>query len=315
MPDLTYAAVKASGRKGKLLTEQQLMELASQKDLKDLINKIRPNYQSLTNASPELVEFESILKDGFLKEADEFIKNTPEASDLLMLIKKQMQEGDVVELMKWHLGAIGEAQVNTPLKKYGKQDALKALKAMGYGEEADAAESIYKRHSVPALIDSVFVRGGLMRLAATLEKMKGNGEPLIGYLKLKIDIYNVFTIIRGLKNGIDPKAIEDVLLFNGGTLGRAELLEALKAGDQAKAFAYLEGKGVPKAETPRELEREYDRRIVSNLQSAYRDGYVEAGAVISYLELKSNEVKNLIRIANAIERGVDQKSLMQSYLS
>jgi len=54
---------------------------------------------------------------------------------------------------------------------------------------------------------------------------------------------------------------------------------------------------------------------VSNLQSAYYNGYVEAGAVLSYLELKSNEVKNLIRIANAIERGVDQKTLIQSYLS
>ena len=314
MPDFTYAAVKASGRKGKLLTEQQIMELASQKELKDVINRIKPNYPDLANASADLVEYEAVLKEGFFKEVDEFVKVTPEAADFFTLIKRQAQEGEAVELLKWHLGVIGEAQVKTPLKKQGKQDALKALKRMGYGEEAEAAEKLYAKHPVPALIESVFVRCRLIKLATFLEGMKGEGEPLLGYLRLKVDLYNVVTILRGLKNGIDPKAIEEVLLVKEGALRRAELVEALKAGTQAKAFAYLEGKGVPKAETPRELEREYEKRIASQLQRAYYKGYGEIGAILGYLELKSNEVGNLIRVANAIERGVDQKSLVQSYL-
>ncbi|HRR54928.1 MAG TPA: hypothetical protein P5290_06255, partial [Candidatus Methanomethylicus sp.] len=183
MPDFTYAAVKASGRKGKLLTEQQILELASQKELKDVINRIKPNYPDLANASADLVEYEAVLKEGFFKEVDEFVKGTPEAADFITLIKKQAQEGEAVELMKWHLGIIGEPQVKTPLKRMGKQDVLRALKRMGYGEEAEAAEALYAKHQAPALIESVFVRCRLIKLAAFLEGMKGEGEPLLGYLR------------------------------------------------------------------------------------------------------------------------------------
>jgi hypothetical protein len=52
------------------------MELASQKELKDVINRIKPNYPGLANASADLVEYESNLKEGFFKEVDEFVKAT-----------------------------------------------------------------------------------------------------------------------------------------------------------------------------------------------------------------------------------------------
>ncbi len=315
MPDFTYAAVKASGRKGKLLTDQQIMELATQKDLKDIVNRIKPNYPSLANASPDLVEYESILKESFFKEVDEFIKVSPETADFFMIIKREAQEDEAVELMKWHLGILTEAQLKPPLKKLGRQDVIEKLKRIGYEEEVEWAAKLYAKHPIPALLESVFVRGRLLKLSAMVGKMKGQGEPLLGYIRLKADLYNVITILRGLKNGIDPKAIEEVLIFDEGTLRKAELKETLKAGTQAKALAYLESRGAPKAETPRELEREYEKKIVANLERAYYKGYGEIGAILGYLELKLNEISNLVRVANAVVRGVDPKSLSQSYLT
>jgi hypothetical protein len=49
-------------------------------------------------------------------------------------------------------------------------------------------------------------------------------------------------------------------------------VEALKAGTQAKAFAYLEGKESRKAETPRELEREYEKRIAATATEGLLQG-------------------------------------------
>lgn len=315
LPDFTYAAVKASGRKGKLLTDQQIMELASQKDLKDIVNRIKPAYPDFANMSPNLVEYESILKESFFKEIDEFIKVSPETTNFFMLIKREAQEGEAVELMKWHLGILTDAQVITPLKKLGKQDVIKMLKRIGYEDEVEEATQLYAKHAIPALLDSVFVKGRLLKLSAMVKKMKGEGEPLLGYVKQKADLYNVVTVLRGLKNGIDPKAIEEVLITTEGAFGKAELREALRAGTQAKALAYFETRGAPKAESPRELEREYEKRIASSLERSYYKGYGEFGAILGYLELKLNEISNLIRVANAVERGVDLKSLNQNYLT
>lgn len=315
LPDFTYAAVKASGRKGKLLTSQQIMELASQKDLKDIINRIKPAYPDFANASPSIVEFETILKDSLFKEIDEFVKVSPEATDIFMLIKREAQEGEAVELMKWHLGILTDAQVITPLKKLGKQDVVKMLKRIGYEAEVDEATRLFAKHQIPALLESVFLRGRLLKLSAMVKGMKDAGEPLLGYIKQKVDMYNVVTVLRGLKNNIDAKAIEEVLIPNEGSFRKAELREALKAGTQAKALAYFESKGAPKAESPRELEREYEKRIASSLESMYYKGYGEFGAILGYLELKFNEISNIIRVANAVERGVDLKSLSQSYLT
>ncbi|MCQ5377717.1 MAG: V-type ATPase subunit, partial [Candidatus Methanomethylicia archaeon] len=71
--------------------------------------------------------------------------------------------------------------------------------------------------------------------------------------------------------------------------------------------------GLEKAEGLRDIERIYEKRIFKNLQRIYYAGYVEAGSVIGYLELKLTEVKNLIRIANAIERGIDPKRALQDF--
>ncbi|MDD1775779.1 MAG: V-type ATPase subunit, partial [Candidatus Methanomethylicus sp.] len=129
-----------------------------------------------------------------------------------------------------------------------------------------------------------------------------------------IDLYNIVTIMRGLKNGADKKALEEILILNGGGINSQQLKEAIKSNDVQKALAYFEGIGLPKVDTPRELEKSYEVKIARTLNRAFYSGYMDIGAIVGYLELRMREIKNIIRIANAISRNIDPKKISQEFI-
>jgi len=313
LTDAVYASVKASSRKGQLLREQGYAELVALKSLKDFTARLRERYPKLAAVSgSEIKEVEGALLSSFSEEADEFSKFCPALEPVIGLIKQESDEDERVEVLKYGAGNIDLEAIRTLPKRISREEALSLLKKQGYGEEVEEGLRLYGRFNIPSLLKAVFTKHRLLRLIDAVARI-GMGEELKGYLDLKVDSYNATTLLRALRNEFDPKAIEELLIYGAGEIGKERLRAAARSGNAQKMMAVFEGMGLEKAEGLRDIERSYEKRIFKNLRRIYYAGYVEAGSVIGYLELKLTEVKNLIRIANAIERGIDPKRALQDF--
>ena len=216
--------------------------------------------------------------------------------------------------MKQYLeGVVSEKQEGS--KKASIQDVPSKLLARGFDPEVMEARRIYEKYKVPGLVDSVFARYRILKMLEAARKLKGDtAEGLKQYLRLKVDVFNIVTILRGMRNGIERKALEDVIIFTGGSLSKEVIKGALKAPDEEKALALFESVGFPKVEAARDMERTFERKIANILVSTYYGDYINMGAIVGYLELRLREVRNLIRIANGVSRGLEPKRIAQDFI-
>ena len=313
--DPTYAVVRASARKGQLLSDQQLIDLASSRDLKEFLNRAKERYPALAlNVTPSLKEVEDLLLKAFGEEVDEFIKMCPDASPILRLIKREIEGEEAVDLLKQHLGILGAEDKGQP-KKGGKENVSDQLSAMSFSLEVKEARRMFEKYKIPAMVDSVFARYRILKMFDAAKNLGGgSAKQLREYLRLKIDVFNVITVLRGIRNGIDRTALEEILIPRGGSVGKEDLVGALKQADEGKALAYLREVGLPKVEDVRAVERSYEKEISKTLTDTYYHGYADVGAIVGYLELRLREVRDLIRIANGISRGMEPKRIAQDFI-
>lgn len=313
MYDFIYAGVRASAKKGDLLTHQQLTELTSSKDIRDLVNRLKDRYPILTSkVTFSVEELEELLLKSFRDEVDEFIGAAPKASHLLRLVKRESDEEGAIELLKQHLNILQPEDVEGH-RRAGKEDAMNQLAARGFGKEAADAMRIYEKYKVPGLIDVVFERDRIMAMFSAGRDV-GTMRGVSYYLKYKVDVFNTILVLRGIRNGIDKKAIEELLIPRVGTVDIGKLSDALKQSDVDKAVTFLESIGVSKVESARMVEKAYEEKIPTMMTHVHYRGYLDIGAVLGYLELKLAEITNIVRIANAINRKVDMKAFTQDLI-
>ncbi|MGC8936845.1 MAG: V-type ATPase subunit [Candidatus Methanomethylicaceae archaeon] len=308
MAEISYSVVKASARKGQLLSDQQIMDLASSKDLKEFITKLKDRYPSLLTlgAKPTLENIDKALFEAFCEEVQEFIGVFPKAEKILGLLKQDLEEGKVAQ-------ELSEVLRERKGKEKEYEELVAKLHRIGFDEEVKEGERIFEKYGIPGLIASAFARRRLLKLTVLLKKYKADvSEVLAEYLKLKIDEFNLTTLMRGIKNGIRRDALEELFISDGKRFKEKLLREAVKAPDLGKAISVL-GYGHLQ-EDPRSLERELEKEIRGILTKAYYGGYTDLAAVIGYLELKKLEVLNLIRVANCIERGIAPKDVSAEFL-
>jgi len=314
LTDLVFGAVKASSRKSKLFTNQQIVDLVGSRDLKDLQNRIKEKYPLLAAATPSLRGMEESLIKSYKDEVDEFIKATPDLEPALRMAQREVDESEAIDALKTRLGIIAPIAAGGE-RRPGKEEEEKAQFALkGFASEAQRATEIYERYKVPGLIDAIFARQRVFNLSNPDAGMaKDVLEELGEYTRLKTDVFNIDVLLRGIKNGIDRKAMMEIIL-PGGSIQWKILQEAAKQTEMKKAMALVEATGLPKVDSPRALERYYESKISSIMSRAYYDGYLGAGAILGYIELKYREVRNIMRIANAISLGVDPKRTMQDFI-
>jgi hypothetical protein len=313
LTDLVFGAVKASSRKGELLTNKQIIDLVGSRDLKDLLNRVMDRYPFLASVSPSLIVIEESLLKSYKDEVREFIKVAPELAPVLRMALREVDEVEVTDAIKVQLG-ISAPESAEVQRKISKEEALALIASKGFAIEVKDATDIYEKYKVPGLIDAVFARRRLLNLVSEdIGIAKDISEELRDYTRLKTDVFNVDILLRGIKNGIERKALAEVIIY-GGSLSKKLLQEALKQTDLKKVLSLIESAGLPKVDSPRALERYYESKISRLMNRTYYSGYLGAGAIMGYLELKYREIRNIIRIANAISLGIDPKRLAQDFI-
>lgn len=288
-----YVAVMAAARKSRMLTEQQMMEIASSKNVEELLSRIKDYYQVSIEAPLNIERAEEELVEKFHREVEEFLEKMPNRERLLRLITRELEDEKMVRKL---------LELRGKEKEYA--DYLNKLREMGFDEEVAESEDILS-HGMPGLAYSIFSKNRIQKM---VKELKGH-KALAPYVSLKIDEHNVITTMRGLKNNIKEDLLEKLML-DGGSIDKRVLLEIIKEKKLENLALVL---GLPSQRSLRDIEREFEKKMRRTLLEAYYGGYGGLEAAIAYIELKKTEIKNLIRILNCVNLKVDPKILMQEY--
>lgn len=289
-----YVVVMAAARKSRMLTEQQMIEIASSKSVEELLNRVKEHYQ-ITIETPQNIErIEEEFIEKFRRETEEFIEKLPSRRELLRLISREYEDAKI---------ARGLLELRGKEKEYAEY--LDKLREMGLDEEIKESEEILN-YGIPGLVYSVFSKHRILKIAKELKGLKA----LTPYVSLKIDEHNIITIMRGLKNNVKEELIEKLLILDGGFIDKKRLLEILKTKKLDNLASIL---GIPHQRSLRDVEREIEKKMRRILLEAYYRGYGSLEAAIAYIELKKLEIKNLMRILNCVNLRIDPKIAMQEY--
>ncbi|MBC7120410.1 MAG: V-type ATPase subunit [Candidatus Methanosuratus sp.] len=307
MSDPAYTVVKASARKGGLLTREQLLELSYSKDLKELAGRLKERMPEFEASALTAKVFEDALYGAYIAEVEEFMRISDKVSKTLGFFKREVEDTSKAESLKSILSG------NLPEKQ--KEELLSRLKAGGLGREIEEASNAFSKYGILGLVDVIFAKHRLLDLCEDL--VRSGGEAMSGladFLKMKVDYFNVITIIRGIKNGVPQEALQDLLIYQFGSLSEERIKEAIKQGEAEKAANFIMSFMPSKGAGARDLEKRYEESLSKVAQRAYYRNYSNLAAVFAYLELKLRETKNLIRLANIIERGLDPKRSLQEFI-
>ncbi len=196
-----------------------------------------------------------------------------------------------------------------------KEELVLKLKAEGFDREVETSSSIFMRYKIPGLVDAAFAKHRILDLCEDVGKLSREARSgLSDFIKTIIDYFNSITIIRGIRNGVPPGAISELLIYQLGSIPDEKLDEAPKQVDAENAASFLLSILSSKGTGARDLEKFYEDKLSKNAERAYYRNYSNLAAVFSYLELKLRETKNLIRLANIIERGMDPKRSVQEFI-
>jgi vacuolar-type H+-ATPase subunit C/Vma6 len=289
LSDVVYTAVRASAKRSKMLSERQLIELTSSKDLNELVSRLRNIYPELADVKPDSRNIEEKLLELFYRELSEFIKIAPSYRELLELLKQEFEEENIAK---------------TIIEKY-KKGLL--------NEIIDLNEEFKKiiEYEVPGVVISFIAKNRILKVIE-LTKKYNIYNVLKSYISLKIDEHNVLTIIRGIKNNIRKDILMKLLILEGGKIDKEILSEALKEENIDKALSIL---GMEEyKDNQRAIERDFEKSIVIILKKMYYEDYVGLGKIIAYIEMKKIEIKNIIRIAISIEKEIVPDVIIQEFI-
>ncbi|MCQ5337238.1 MAG: V-type ATPase subunit [Candidatus Methanomethylicia archaeon] len=283
---MVYTAVRASAKRSKMLSERQLIELTSSKDLNELVSRLRSIYPELADVKPDSRNIEEKLLELFYTELSEFIKIAPSYRELLELLKQEFEEENIAKtiLEKYKKGLLNE--INEEFKKIIEYEVL-------------------------GVVISFIAKNRILKIIELTKKYKIYNV-LKSYISLKIDEHNVLTIIRGIKNNIRKDILMKLLILEGGKIDKKILSEALKEENIDKALSIL---GMEEyKDNQRAIERDFEKKLTSILKKMYYEDYVGLGEIIAYIEMKKIEIKNIIRIAISIEKGIIPSTIVQEFI-
>jgi len=286
LSDVVYTAVRASAKRSKMLSERQLIELTSSKDLNELVSRLRSIYPELADVKPDSRNIEEKLLELFYTELSEFIKIAPSYRELLELLKQEFEEENIAKtiLEKYKKGLLNE--INEEFKKIIEYEVL-------------------------GVVISFIAKNRILKIIELTKKYKIYNV-LKSYISLKIDEHNVLTIIRGIKNNIRKDILMKLLILEGGKIDKKILSEALKEENIDKALSIL---GMEEyKDNQRAIERDFEKKLTSILKKMYYEDYVGLGEIIAYIEMKKIEIKNIIRIAISIEKGIIPSTIVQEFI-
>lgn len=329
LKEYAYPSAKVGGMKSYLLSPFELkaiMETGSFEDALSLLKNTAYGKELAKLPSSTLKEIERVLVKSFLKDIDRLSKalDGPQKAFLEEYSRRfEVETLKAVLILKitktkaeypWiPYGAMGEAAIERLLQAETLEELFELLKNTEHYEALHRALSESKERSSPFPYLVALDRYHYGRVWAALRELRGRDRAIAeGLLGPEIDLKNLTTVLR-LRGGEEKAAWQCLLpcsyqldeetlrlIFNIGRLGEIfTQLPALKYRDLlAEGIKEYERSG-----STAPIEREFRRHLLAMNQRVFRGDRFHIGAILGYLNLKENEVRNI----TAILRGKEAK--------
>lgn len=337
-----YSNARAKAMKSALLEKQVLEQMIEAGSMRDLLGVLEATtYRqdlgepSLRYSGADLVEF--ALGKHFVRDARKVLKFTPkEAVGTVMSVLEKWDVHNLkMLLLGKHLGHPDEeitpllvpAGALTPdeLRKMREQKDVESLVAIlartGYGQAlAPLLEEYRKSKNIQPLLDALE-----MQFYSSLSQKISGAQPdepaILGLVRAEIDAKNIMNILRGKRDGIGDEAIMRYFI-DGGNMARQAIKSLIACGSIEELIGKVKGRynldsALEAYRADKSLvhfELELERKLVERGLSTLRLCILSPGAIVGYLYLKENEIRNIRKIVRAKEFGIPPEKLRESII-
>ncbi|GEM_PF-2435663 len=343
--DYAYTNARIHAMKRHLFRKEKLKPLSKAPDLQSLLNLMKdsnyaPYLDKMEKVSPQNIE---MRLNGHLY--DSYRKILSLAPEEIREIFKQM--GKILEVKNIKTVLIGKYAGVQPEdierklfpRKYIPDEVYdRAIEAETLREAATAFEGTEYWKIIDEAMSEYEETGNLYPIWFGLEQEYWKNvwrfarSSSARYSKIvrkaigmKIDFLNVLTVLRCKMDRVDPQDIERFTIDANTEMKPQVLKRAIEAEDVQTAIRNLEGtpygEALSEAMIGRDevksiffLEKIIEKVFVRKLRTLSIQYNSNAGPIAAFPYEKETEVKNLIRVVNGVEEGLDPDSIREKFI-
>ncbi|WP_409199756.1 ATP synthase A1 subunit C [Methanobrevibacter sp. DSM 116169] len=317
-------SAKVRARKGRLLTEKQLSEVAEAKDSDEVISYLSglPDYAPYLEKYPLDKALDVNLADNY-KMISRIVP--PKVQKPFKIMSKKVDITNIKSLISAKEVGLSADQTRDLLIPSGElynqldsvadansvNDVLAALDGTEYAPVLDDALPRYEENDMVLELESALDNYYLNSLLSSTEvPSEENTQILYTYIGTQIDLAILKTFVRAKQDGLTYTNISPYTLTNGYQLREWKLKDLMEANDISNFVSYLEGTKYSdflsdalteyeKTDSIAIFEKELDLHFAKLVKSLSIKKPLGIGPIIGYLNQKESEIRNLKIITRA----------------
>jgi len=337
MPAKIFGTVLSHGLKGRMLTKSELQTLAEARDMEELVTRMKNTvyldaFAKLTK--PYTAEkIEGALKEYLVNAHAKMVNITGGSGilnayfikyitwDLKIVLKGKALGKSYEELLpKVNLRAeelVGRRDIIVKaLVAKNLEEAIAAISASEFGEDAAKAAAVYKEKGdlriFDTYLDHVFYHD--LGRAMTAESQSPDVKKVAS---TDIDSYNVLAVLRGKFWGLNTGDINDLIVSTTPKVTRDTLQKMINIEKISEAIGELSSTVyngiIPQAaandiDAIMQLESSFEAIGLKRVIGSFRTMF-SVGIMLGALKLMMIEVRNLSAIASGIEQKVPTETI------
>ncbi|MCC7553549.1 MAG: ATP synthase A1 subunit C [Methanobacteriaceae archaeon] len=315
---------KVRARKGRLLTEKQLSEIADAKDIGEVENYLSgiPDYAPYLEKYPLDTALEVNLADNYnmisrvvpekVQSSFKLMSKKVDITNIKSLISAKDVGYNVQQTKDLLIPSGSLYDLLEPLTEADSvSDILTALDGTEYASILEDALPRYEESQMVLELESALDKYYLESLLNSTEvPAEENSQILYSYIGIGIDLSILKTFVRAKQDGLTYNNISPYILTDGYQLREWKLKDLMEANDVSSFVTYLEGtkysEFLSDALTEYEktgsvtlFEKALDLHLAESAKSLSIKKPIGIGPIIGYLNKKETEIRNLKIIARA----------------
>lgn len=325
--DYGYINARMRGMKSRLLTRRQLDDLITRPDLPSLIADLEnsPYREEIIDAKGRLEGIlcvESALRDNFTKtfrKIQDFARQEEAERYIVIFLHrwdvqniKTILRGKNIHVTSEEIGSclvpageMDEVTLNELLKQPDVRGVIDLLATwrVPYARPLTEAYPDFAKTKDLAVLECALDRYYYTDALDSVKAPGYNNQLIRDFLRLEIDVVNIRTVLRMVRDHVDPEDARRYLIPGGREFDERKLHDLLRLpsiGDVVKALAatpYRFLADLPDSAVRTEkisvIEKELERFLVKKGVGAFRMDPLSVASVIGYFWAKYNEVTNI----------------------
>lgn len=343
--DYAYTNARIHAMKRDLFRKEKLEPLVKAPDMQSLLNLMKdshysPYLEKIEKVSPKNIEIRlnNHLYDSYRK----ILTLAPEGlKEIFKQMGRILEVKNIKTILISKFAGVPPEEIEEKLfpRKYLSDEVYdRAIEAESFREAAAAFEETEYWEIIDEALTEFEETGSLYPIWFGLEQRYWKNvwrfarsssarysKIVRKAISMKIDVLNILTVLRCKMDGVDPQDIERFTVDAMTEVKSQDLKRAMEAEDIQTAIRNLEGTpygdALSEAMVGREeiksiffLEKTLERVLVRKLRTLAIQYNSNAGPIAAFPYEKETEVKNLIRVVNGVNEGLDPDDIREKFI-